>query len=221
MHGHPRPDNLELKENKMNTPLAKMTTAEMLAEYNKLSGRSAKKFSSRAAGEKLLGEQRVKRALEAELSKPSKVKLAESVDAKDARIAKEQRAAKKNTAPAWPFADKVAKAKAAAKEEKKVTFTDQFGTVAEEAEPKARKESTSRSAGIKESWNDHKVAAERSTRTHVHVVGHGEFKSVAEAFKKLGLPLSSHIKFRMELKKAKHKKFEHGDVAYNFNTISK
>ena len=38
-------------------PISEMTTAEMVAEYNKLTDKSIKKFSSRAAGEKQLAKE--------------------------------------------------------------------------------------------------------------------------------------------------------------------
>lgn len=40
------------------TPIADLSTAEMVAEYNALTGKTIKKFSSRAAGEKQLEEAR-------------------------------------------------------------------------------------------------------------------------------------------------------------------
>ncbi len=56
-----------------------------------------------------------------------------------------------------------------------------------------------RSEAISKTWADPKVKEARSTRTHVKAAGK-VFRSVKEAFEELGLPLSKHIKFRMELK---------------------
>ena len=66
----------------------------------------------------------------------------------------------------------------------------------------APKESTHRSAAIAASWADKDVAARRAERHSVVVEGKGEFKSVREAFVRLGLPISKHIRFRMALKAA-------------------
>lgn len=66
----------------------------------------------------------------------------------------------------------------------------------------APKASTHRSAAIAASWADKDVAARRAARHHVVVEGKGEFKSVREAFSRLGLPISKHIRFRMALKAA-------------------
>ena len=60
----------------------------------------------------------------------------------------------------------------------------------------------SRSAAIAASWADKDVAARRATRHRVVVDGKGEFRSVREAFCRLGLPISKHIRFRMALKAA-------------------
>lgn len=66
----------------------------------------------------------------------------------------------------------------------------------------APKASTHCSAAIAASWADKDVAARRAARHHVVVEGKGEFKSVREAFSRLGLPISKHIRFRMALKAA-------------------
>lgn len=73
--------------------------------------------------------------------------------------------------------------------------------------------SASRSAAIAQSWTNPEVAAKRAERTAVVVKVAGEkaprsFTSTAQAFRKLGLDLAGHIKFRMNLKAA-------GALAYN------
>lgn len=56
-----------------------------------------------------------------------------------------------------------------------------------------------RGVGISKSWQDKKVRAARCQRTSVIVNGE-TYKSVADAFRALRLPMSGHIKLRMELK---------------------
>lgn len=57
----------------MTKPISEMSTAEILAEYNALTGKSVKKFSSRAAGEKQLAAARLaaEKAGEAQFTEPS------------------------------------------------------------------------------------------------------------------------------------------------------
>lgn len=107
-----------------------MTTVEMLAEYNKLLGKSTKRFASRAKGEVAL------------------LKAREEVQGTDAKAT----------------------------------------------------EVKDRSEAIRESWNDETVAAARSRRDGVKVAGHGEHRSVAAAFRAIGLPMLKHIPFRAKLK---------------------
>jgi len=68
-------------------------------------------------------------------------------------------------------------------------------------EPVEKKVSKSRSAAIAASWTDSETAAKRAQRHAVRVAGQ-EFRSVRAAFVALNLPMSKHIKFRMELKAA-------------------
>lgn len=55
------------------------------------------------------------------------------------------------------------------------------------------------STKIAASWNDSTVRAARSTRTSVSVGGN-TYRSVADAFRKLGLPMGKHVAFRVALK---------------------
>lgn len=64
-----------------------------------------------------------------------------------------------------------------------------------------------RAASIAASWDDKQVAAARAQRNHVIVEGVGEFRSVKEAFIRLGLPVAKHIRFRMQLKAASTAQF--------------
>jgi hypothetical protein len=56
-----------------------------------------------------------------------------------------------------------------------------------------------RSAGVSESWKNPEVAAKRKERSRVEVNG-VVYKSVADAFRHLGIDMKHHIKFRQELK---------------------
>lgn len=131
-------------------------TAELVAFYNEHTGKSIKKFSSRAAGEKQVA----------------------------AILAK------------MPIA------KASSKKE---------------AAPKAD-EHKNRSAGIAKSWKDPEVAAKRAQRTNVKVGSHF-YRSVKEAFEANNLPLSKHIRFRIELKQHAQLTFEHEGKSYTFNVV--
>lgn len=82
----------------------------------------------------------------------------------------------------------------------------------------APKTSETRSKGISESWNDPEVAAKRAQRHNVKV-GKDVYRSVLEAFKKLHLPVSQHIKFRMVLKAAKTAEFKLGDQVFKFSLV--
>ena len=76
----------------------------------------------------------------------------------------------------------------------------------------------SRSKSISESWNNPEVAAKRAQRNSVKV-GKEVYRSVLEAFKKLQLPVSQHIKFRMALKAAKTAEFKLGDQVFTFSLV--
>ena len=82
----------------------------------------------------------------------------------------------------------------------------------------APKTSETRSKGISESWNNPEVAAKRAQRHNVKV-GKEVYRSVLEAFKKLHLPVSQHIKFRMALKVAKTAEFKLGDQVFKFSLV--
>ena len=191
-----------------------MTTAEMVAEYNALTGKNIKKFSSRAAGEKQLAKVR------SEVSSTSQAAADKVVEKKgfdyavdgcpgcgatedqaaaglDGTIAGDQRNfCHKCSTEYWRDTGKIYKA------------------------PKV---STTRSKGISESWNNPEVAAKRAQRHNVKVVLDGKekgvFRSTLEAFKKLNLPQSGHIKFRMALKAAGQKEFVSGKHTYQFSLV--
>ncbi|KWA08760.1 hypothetical protein WT37_24770 [Burkholderia territorii] len=78
--------------------------------------------------------------------------------------------------------------------------------------------------GVGESWHDETVREARMRREGVAVTlpnGNVEqFKSVAVAFKKLLLPLRSHIRFRLILKQDRAATFTHNGKAYAFELVS-
>lgn len=65
-----------------------------------------------------------------------------------------------------------------------------------------------RSDAVAASWSNKGVKAARSARNGVLVDGKTEYKSVRAAFVALGLPMGSHIKFRMRLKAEGKVEFE-------------
>lgn len=82
--------------------------------------------------------------------------------------------------------------------------------------------SAERSAKISQSWTNAQTAAARKERHGVTVSGKGikgtqSFDSVRKAFLALGLPMSKHIKFRGDLKKAGTLDFE----GYKFTAVQK
>lgn len=150
--------------------ITEMTTAEMVAEYNKLTGKSIKRFSDRKAGERQLTAARSMAETKGLFSGKKPIPQVPSAVA----------APKKTSAP--------------------------------------RVNIDSRSKSVASSWKNPDVAASRAERTNISVAG-TFYRSVKEAFEKLGLPLGKHIKFRMELKAAGTKTFEHEGKKYNFKVV--
>lgn len=72
-----------------------------------------------------------------------------------------------------------------------------------------------RSLAIVQTWKNPDTKEKRSERHKVFVNGN-EYRSVREAFTKLGLPMNKHIKFRMELKAKGKLDFKHGDNVIAF-----
>ena len=72
-------------------------------------------------------------------------------------------------------------------------------------------------AGIKNSWDDPKVRAARSSRVHVTVAGHGEYDSVAKAFIDLKLPKNKIVLFRGRLRDTGKETISDGDKTYEFS----
>lgn len=200
--------------------IADMTTAEMVAEYNTLTGKSIKKFSSRGAGEKQLAKAREANP------QPTVV---------EKTMSKAKPEAKKTEAKK-PFNYAVDGCPNCGATEDQ-TYAGEEGTTAEERNfchhcsteywretgkiYKAPAKSEKRSTAISESWNDPKIAAKRARRDNVEVKGVGIFRSVCEAFKVLHLPMNQHIKFRMSVKEAGTGTFKHGDKSYKFALVEK
>lgn len=81
------------------------------------------------------------------------------------------------------------------------------------------KSPSDRGAAIAASWKDPKIAAKRAERTHVKASGQ-IYRSVREAFEALELPLSKHIKFRMELKAVHELTFKHEGRQVKFSVAA-
>jgi len=253
-----------------NQIIEEMTTAALVAEYNTLTGKAIKKFSSRDAGERQVNAAREDAKISVAAQAEADVKVGYSAEeiaefeATYGKLTAEEKtgmakspcsahhglngACERCEATPSPKEQKV-------KAEPKPTFDyerdgcpscgekeDQTaagleGTVAGDQRNlchhchtqyvvatgkiyNAPKSSASRSEGIRESWNDAKVAEARATRHHVAVEGKGAFKSVRAAFMELGLPLNSHIKFRMELKAKGALEIVAGANIYKFSIVT-
>ncbi|WP_334070673.1 hypothetical protein [Burkholderia ambifaria] len=77
--------------------------------------------------------------------------------------------------------------------------------------------------GAAESWHDDGVREARMTREGVRVTMPDgfvrTFKSVADAFKGLRLPMSKHVRFRLKLKVERAATFEHGGKPHAFELV--
>lgn len=91
-----------------------------------------------------------------------------------------------------------------------------------ERAPKVPKTEAERAASIAASWTDPKIAAMRKERSGCKVKGQ-TFDSVRKAFVELGLPLSRHIRFRMQLKASTGGTavFEHDGKSYTFTVTGR
>ena len=189
--------------------IAQLTTSEMVAEYNTLTGKSIKKFSSRAAGESQLAKARAEASTTAP-TKETKVTEKKPYSLDDGcphcGTKHDQTYAGEENTPAGErmFCHHCS------------TEYYQDGKIY-----KAPAKSEKRSIAISESWADKKIAAKRARRDNVLVEGVGTFRSVCEAFKKLNLPMNQHIKFRMHVKTDGSGKFEMGGKTYNFQLVEK
>jgi hypothetical protein len=76
-------------------------------------------------------------------------------------------------------------------------------------------------AAVSVSWQNPKTRASRIRRTAVSVEGHGVYKSVFEAFVKIGIPTSRHAGFRAALREEKsgNLTFVHDGTNYKFSIV--
>jgi len=76
-------------------------------------------------------------------------------------------------------------------------------------------------AAVSVSWQNPKTRASRIRRTAVAVEGHGVYKSVFEAFVKIGIPTSRHAGFRAALREEKsgNLTFVHDGANYKFSIV--
>jgi len=194
----------------MNT-IANMTTAEMVAEYNALTGKSIKKFSSRAAGEKQL----------------TAVRAAQPQPQQEVDVIEEAHHIPElgiSHCPCCGIHLSNGYTTNTDQRENNLPLLDKHEYMclgcAGEFGPLIKGRSAKRSAAISNSWNDADVAAKRSRRDHVTVNG-STYRSVRAAFGALKLPLNQHIRFRMALKESGTGVYEHGDKEYEFTLAPK
>lgn len=206
----------------MTKPISQMTTAEMVAEYNLLTGKSIKKFSSRAAGEQQLTKARELLAV---------AKQTATVANQTAKQPEETEVTEA-TNHTFDYAVDGCPNCGATEDQ---TYAGQEGTTAEERNfchhcsteywrdtgeiYKAPAKSDTRSKAIAATWENDQIAAARSARDNVVVDGKGTFRSVAAAFKSLGLPMSKHIKFRIEVKSNGSGTFKYGEDEHEFRVV--
>lgn len=206
----------------MTKMIADMTTAEMVAEYNLLTDKSIKKFSSRAAGEQQLAKAR---ELLAVAKQTATVAVQPAQQPEETQVTEEVKKSFDYAVDGCP--------NCGATEDQ--TYAGEEGTTAEERNfchhcsteywrdtgeiYKAPAKSDTRSKAIAATWENDQIAAARSARDNVAVDGHGTFRSVAAAFKALGLPMSKHIKFRIEVKSNGTGTFKYGTDEYEFRIV--
>ena len=87
------------------------------------------------------------------------------------------------------------------------------------AAPKKERSDADRSASVKESWSDPKVAKARAARHHVKVGGK-EYSSVMMALTDLGLPAKYCIPFRKKLKASGKEVLEYEGKKYTFTLVA-
>lgn len=80
-----------------------------------------------------------------------------------------------------------------------------------------------RAEAAKETWLDPSVKEARTSRANVHVACDelsvsNDYRSVAQAFQELDLPMGIHIKFRAMLKANAKMTLKHKEHTYNFTT---
>lgn len=203
----------------MNAEIKSMSTAEMIAEYNELTGKTIKKFSSRAAGERQLAAARATAAEAAQ--------AAHEIDGSwddlswDDRVALWHKEGRCPHCGADPSAITAAGKEGTTAGENRsfchhceTEFENETGMGYSQARFAARAEAA------KSSWQDAATRAARSARHRVIVNG-VEYRSVKAAFDGLNLPLGKHIKFRAQLKSAGKLDFEFQGTIHKFKITTK
>jgi hypothetical protein len=233
-----------MKGSKMKN-VTEMTTEELLAEYNDLTGRKTTKFASRSKGEQQVLAAR-KAASPQDLPQGSPfmgMMSAKTVqDTLGSKVSVSVKGGKKTETVQKPAKPEVKKFNYAVdgcpccKATEDQTNAGLEGTVAGDERLFCHQCSTeywmatgkiykapkqgNRSEGIAESWKDEKTKVSRSRRDNVVVNGNA-FRSVLEAFKHHHLPIARHIKFRIALKAEGKKVFKQGDKEFTFELANK
>lgn len=187
-----------------------MSTAELLAEYNATTGKSTTKFASRAAGEKAVQKLRDTTARDADSgSSVTGYKIHEYHNCPHCGIHLSNGVIEHGD----EVGEKILKLK---------EFQFECMACGSEFGPALKKttKSITRSTSISESWNDQVVAEKRARRDAVEVNG-VQYRSVAQAFQKLNLPMSKHIQFRMTLKETGEVDIVAGTKTYTFKLVKK
>jgi hypothetical protein len=171
----------------LNTSIAALSTAQLVARFNAITGSKVKKFQDRATAEKRTA------AAAADTSAVLRAHLCPHCLGHESS----QTAA---ALEGQPLAESH-------------NLCHECGAVYDNSTGKLHKpaaSSASRSEGIRRSWADEATAAARATHTAVTVPGKGQYRSVPAAFRALGLPMGRMIAIRLEVKRNGHAKI--GDV---------
>lgn len=184
--------------------LESLTTKQLVDAYNALAEKPVKKFQDRATAlrrtEALVREKVVEDAAVEQIA-PAFAQIDEDL----------VRRARLNAGECPACGGDAASQTAAGAENttlgQNFNFCHECGTTYSISDGAERKPvSAKRSLAIMESWNDLAVHTKRRQRSAVRVKNAegevAEFRSVKHAFLALGLPLSKHIRFRMDLKAA-------------------
>ena len=188
---------------------AAFSTAELVTMYNELTGKSIKKFSSRAAGLRQVASAYDVSQVEAEAAKAA-VAAQFAAEAADRKAAAAESKDFSHTCPACGRTQDITPAGLEGTAAESRNFCHGCSTEWFPETGKlytAPKASPARAASIAASWAKPEVAAARASRSSVTVSGGGldstlEYPSLRAAFAALNLPLGQHIKFRGQLKAA-------------------
>jgi len=179
------------------TDIKTASTAQLVAFYNLHADRKVKKFQDRATAEKRVAE--VIEMLPSDADFIDCPDLAKIIPPTPESVRHEKKRLKRNSdyrEGADEFRAEMAKLGADVETPKK-----------EKSPKKAQSGNVlNRAASIAHSWLDENVAALRKSRMAVKVFNSedglaGEYKSVPEAFRKLGLPWAKMVQFRGQLRR--------------------